>query len=168
MSTSLRPLSGLSICETTAYTSGGTQLHAVLRQVLGVTFPAPNSAFVAGTRSVLRPDTDDRAFVMTEGESESALYRRLLRAVPADVGAVFDVSHAFVGLRFEGPHSEAALGALSDRDPAEFAEGSVHRFVCDDAVPMLHRRERLRWDFYIPRSQADAFRRMLERVCLDA
>ena len=168
MSTSIRPLVGLSICETVAHKSGGTELHTLLRQVLGVTFPAPNSAFVAGTRSVLRPDTEDRAFVMTEGESESVLYRRLLRAVPAEVGAVFDVSHAFVGLRYEGLNSEEALGALSDTDPAAFAEGSVLRFACDDTVPMLHRRERDRWDFYIPRSQADAFRRMLERVCFDA
>lgn len=161
---SWRPLEGFSVCEIISFVPPDEQLQSILRRISGVGFPVPGGAFVAGTRSVLRPDDTSRVFLLTEGESEGVLYRRLLKALPPAIGSIFDVSHGLVGRRLENPRAEALPGLFTDHDPGDLPEGGVRMLPCDRVPMLLHRPEKYRWHCYIPRSQAEAFDRFFMRA----
>ncbi len=161
----LQALLPLSVCEIECFNDAEAPLVTVLKRVLGLVYPQPWQAFVAGTRAVLRPDSRPMVLALTEGESEGALYRRLSTMLPADVGTVFEVSHGLCGMRFEGYASAHALSSGSNEDLERFTVGEVRSVRFDHVPVVLHRRELDRWDAYVPRAQADSFCRWLVRLC---
>jgi heterotetrameric sarcosine oxidase gamma subunit len=161
----LQALLPLSVCEIECFNDAEAPLVTALRRVLGLVYPQPWQAFVAGTRAVLRPDSRPMVLALTEGESEGALYRRLVSVLPPDVGTVFDVSHGLCGMRFEGYTSAHALSSGSQENLENFTVGEVRSVRFDHVAVVLHRREFDRWDLYAPRAQADSFCRWLVRLC---
>src|SRR5690606_15368566 len=153
----IRYMADISICLVKPYQHEDETFNFALKNLLGLVRPTAGSGFVAGTRSSISPH-NDVFYIITEGEREGALYYSLSEILKTS-SAVFEQSHSFLVLRFEGRACEDILmeGTQESLYVSDFPIGCIRMVNFDGTSILMHRHEIDRWGLYIPLSAARSF-----------
>lgn len=145
-----------SIVQVAAWPGEEAAAVEAIRTVTGLALPAgPGKGAVGETVSAFG-FAPGRFLVVDEAEGRA---QALAAALPAQAGAVLDLSHGRTALRVEGPKAEWVLAKLFAIDfaPAAFAPGAGRATMHHDVHALIQRTGASRFDLYVFRSFARAF-----------
>ncbi|MEM6602887.1 MAG: hypothetical protein AAF621_02450 [Pseudomonadota bacterium] len=163
----IRAIRDLSVVEIIPFGVCHQEVIECLKTALGLIAPASNSAYIAGTRTILSP-SGQGYIVTTEGEARQVLSRRLEHAL-RDYAGIYEESAAYAVLRIDGFHFYAILSELID-SPAllDTTLNFTTYLTIDDHKIILHRKSDDVHFLYLPRSVAPEIYIRIARSCLKA
>lgn len=149
---------GLSIVQVMARPRRASPASKAVEEVVGLRLPGkPGRANTKdGARAIwIQPG---HWLVVTEGEAEGALHRRLAEAL-GDSADLIDQSHSRTLVTVSGPAAEELLGrgCRIDLHRKVFRTGSTATALIGHLAVIVHRREAERFDLYPLRTYARDF-----------
>jgi sarcosine oxidase subunit gamma len=138
-----------SVVQVSAWISGIGALEEALGSAIGAGAPGRSGLTLMSALGLL-VRTGPEEFLLV-GDNASHAFEKLRAAVPADTGAVTDLSHARCRIHIEGTHCRATLNKLFvlDLREAEFPIGEARLTGTHHVPSLLHRLASDAFDLYV-------------------
>lgn len=162
----IRIIKDLSISKIMPFNGCDEPFKHFMKSTLGLVAPQPNSAYIAGTRTILSPE-DNQYFVTTEGEARGILAGRLQYAL-SEYAGIFEKSAAYSVMRIDGYHFYNILQTMICEPEKLKQENHYVTFLkIDTDQIILHQKSEDVTYLFLPRKIAPECYRRIARSCLE-